>query len=197
MGNIDRREALKRATLILGGVITAPTILGVLNGCAPDPKLIWEPSFFTKDQAKLIMELTETILPETDTPGAKSLGVPSFVEQMVSTIYDEKTRSAFMSGLGEMRKEIDAIFGKPFVELNKGQQKEYAKKKNSEIFGMEFSRGVSERPFFWRLKELTLVGYYTSEYGATKALQYLPVPVEYKGCIPLSEAGNGKTWATS
>lgn len=196
MKNINRREAVKRTSLMLGGVVSIPTILGILNGCAPDPKLTWTPTFFTEEEAKLIMEMCETILPETDSPGAKSLGVPGFVEQMVSTIYGEVTRKKFMTGLAEMQKEIYGIFEKPFVQLSTGQQQEYAKKKNKEIVGLKFERGQSDRPFFWRLKELTIVGYYTTEYGATKALQYLPIPVEYKGCIPIAEAGSGKTWAT-
>jgi hypothetical protein len=45
-------------------------------------------------------------------------------------------------------------------------------------------------------KELTLLGFFTSEPGATQVLQYIAVPGSYKGCVPLAEAGNGKTWAT-
>ncbi|NJM26523.1 MAG: gluconate 2-dehydrogenase subunit 3 family protein [Bacteroidia bacterium] len=54
-----------------------------------------------------------------------------------------------------------------------------------------------ERPFIMQMKELTMLGYFTSEAGATQVLQYEAVPGAYHGCIPLSEAGNGKTWATS
>jgi hypothetical protein len=45
-------------------------------------------------------------------------------------------------------------------------------------------------------KELTMLGFFTSEVGATQVLQYLAVPGTFRGCLPLSEAGNGKTWAT-
>ena len=51
------------------------------------------------------------------------------------------------------------------------------------------------RPFILTMKELTLLGFFTSEVGATQILQYLPVPGRLQSCIPLSEAGNGKTWA--
>jgi gluconate 2-dehydrogenase gamma chain len=53
-----------------------------------------------------------------------------------------------------------------------------------------------KRPFILMAKELTMLGFFTSEPGATQVLQYIAVPGSYKGCIPLSEAGNGKTWAT-
>jgi len=51
------------------------------------------------------------------------------------------------------------------------------------------------RPFILKLKELTMLGYFVSEPGATKVLQYIAVPGAYHGCIPLAEAGNGKAWA--
>jgi hypothetical protein len=44
-------------------------------------------------------------------------------------------------------------------------------------------------------KELTLLGFFTSQVGATQVLQYVAVPGSYHACIPLEEAGNGKTWA--
>ena len=53
-----------------------------------------------------------------------------------------------------------------------------------------------KRPFILMMKELTMLGFFTSEPGATQVLQYVPVPGAYKGCVPLSEAGNGRTWAT-
>jgi len=197
MENIKRREALKRAAWIMGGVISAPTIVGILDGCSPKPELIWKPVFFTEDQARLIMEASEVILPETDTPGAKSLGVPGFIEEMVSTIYPQKTRDQFMKGLAEFTEECKTKMGDDFISLSKEEQKKFLTEKNNEIRNRTYTRGERERPFFWRLKELTLVGYYTTEYGATQALQYIAIPVEQHGCLPLSETGNGKTWATS
>jgi hypothetical protein len=53
----------------------------------------------------------------------------------------------------------------------------------------------SVRPFILTMKELTLLGFFTSEVGATQILQYLPVPGSLRSCMPLREAGNGKTWA--
>jgi hypothetical protein len=51
------------------------------------------------------------------------------------------------------------------------------------------------RPFILMTKELTLLGFFTSQVGATQVLQYDPVPGAFHGCVPLAEAGNGKTWA--
>ena len=198
MEAIKRREALRRTAWIMGGALSAGTIAGILDGCTPTPELTWVPSFFTEDQARLVMEISETILPETDTPGAKSLGVPGFIEKMIGSVYSQKLREEFMSGLAEFDGLCKAATGSKFLSLEEAERTSYLNKLNDEIKGKHYSRGDREtRPFFWRIKELTLVGYYTTEFGATKALQYLPIPVEYKGCIPLDEAGNGKTWATA
>jgi hypothetical protein len=53
-----------------------------------------------------------------------------------------------------------------------------------------------KRPFVLMMKELTLLGFFTSQVGATQVLQYEAVPGEFKPCVPVAEAGNGKTWAT-
>lgn len=196
MEEINRREALRRAAWIMGGALSAPTIAGILNGCTPQPELTWQPSFFTEDQAKLVMEIAEGIIPETNTPGAKSLGVPQFIETMVSTVYNEKTRAEFVDGLTAFEATCKSEMGAAFVSLGNAEKEVFLKSQNDTIFGLKFVRGEKDRPFFWRVKELTLVGYYTTEHGATKELQYVAIPVELKGCIPLSEAGNGKTWAT-
>lgn len=197
MDNIKRREALKRAAWIMGGVLSAPTLAGVLNGCSPRPELTWVPAFFTEDQARLVMEASETILPETDTPGAKTLGVPGFIEEMVGKIYSENYKNSFLKGLDQLARECRDDMGQDFVSLSKEKRNEFLTKKNEEIKGLNFKRGEKQRPFFWMLKELTLVGYYTTEYGATQALQYMAIPTQWEGCLPLVETGNGKTWATS
>lgn len=196
MEQIKRREALRRTAWIMGGTLGIGTIAGILDGCAPAPELTWVPSFFTEDQARLVMEISETILPETDTPGAKLLGVPAFIEKMVGTVYDQKTRDAFMEGLGVFDAGCKDATGDGFLSLDAAGRNMYLNTLNDQIKSKRFERGDYSRPFFWRIKELTIVGYYTTEYGATKALQYVPIPVEYKGCIPLKETGNGKTWAT-
>ncbi|MFH6984735.1 gluconate 2-dehydrogenase subunit 3 family protein [Marinoscillum luteum] len=191
MENIKRREALKRTAWIMGGVLSVPTVAGILNGCTPKPELTWTPTFFSEDQARLVMQIAEGILPETDTPGAKSLGVPGFIEEMVSVVYDQGAREAFIKGLEQFEADCNSQMGDSFIALAPEKQTEFLQKQNSELKNWE-----NGRPFFWTIKELTIVGYYTTEYGATEALQYQAIPVEYHGCSPLSETGNGKVWAT-
>lgn len=202
---INRREAIKKATYFMGGTLSAPAILGVLNGCAPDPKPGWTPNFFDNEQALTIQELAETIYPATDTLGAKDLGVPRFIEEMVSTVYSEEARNSFMQGLSEFMEEVVDKEGKSFRKLDATQKLAIAKEKNDyitnpEVQASNLNRGggwKGDSPFFWKVKELTLLGFFTSEYGATRVLQYELVPAVWEPCKPLSETGTGVTWATS
>lgn len=191
MENIKRRAALKRAAWIMGGVISAPTVAGILNGCTPQPELTWTPTFFSEDQARLVGEIAEGIIPETDTPGAKKLGVPSFIEEMVSVVFPEEAQDEFMKGLEIFENDCKDQLGASYISLDSEKKKVFLKQKNDELKGHN-----SKNAFFRMVKELTVVGYFTTEFGATQVLQYQAIPVEYHGCLPIGEAGNGKTWAT-
>ena len=101
--------------------------------------------------------------------------------------------------------EVAGKYGKAFHELTDEEKLAVATEKNNYITDPKvkeenLNRGggwSGKPPFFWSVKELTLVGYFTTEYGATKVLQYVPVPVQWDGCLPLEEAGEGRTWATT
>lgn len=194
---MDRREAIKRTAWIMGGVVSAPAIMGILKGCKAEPKLDWTPQFFSKEQAPLISEVAEIIIPKTDTPGAKDVGVPGFIDIILKDVYSKEDQDRFMAGLKEFDDGAKAAYGDLFMDLEPDQQQEYVKKVHDEAIKVEqTTQPAPKRPFILMTKELTMLGFFTSEPGATQVLQYDPVPGAYKGCIPLSEAGNGKTWAS-
>ncbi len=192
---MDRREALRRTALLMGGIISAPTILGILNGCAAKPTIDWEPLFFTEEQGLLISRLTEIIIPKTDTPGAKEVGVPAFIDLMVKDVFPPKERDQFVNQLEAFNDEAEKEYGDRFMALNNEKQLACFKKHHDAAITSQRSP-ESEKPFILKVKELTVAGFFTSEIGATQVLQYEAVPGAYHGCVPLAEAGNGKTWAT-
>lgn len=194
---MDRREALKRTAWLMGGVVSAPAIMGVLKGCAAKPTIDWKPAFLTEDQAILVTQVAEIIIPKTDTPGAKETGVPAFIDLMLKDVYNKDDQDRYMTGLQAFDEEAKKAYGDPFIELEPEQQAEFVKKVHDEAIKAEKeTKPAPKRPFILMTKELTVLGYFTSEVGATQVLQYNPVPGAYKGCLPLPEAGNGKTWAT-
>ncbi len=189
---MDRREAIKRTAWIMGGAVSAPALLGILKGCTAKPTLNWKPVFLTAEQGVLVSEVAEIIIPKTDTPGAKEVGVPGFIDQMVNECFTKEDQDKFLSGLKAFDDEAKKEHGDIFTDLDAEQQVAYVKK----VHDAAVSAKSDDRPFILTLKELTMLGFFTSEVGATQVLQYNPVPGSYNGCVPLSEAGNGKTWAT-
>ena len=180
----------------MGGTLSAPAVLGILQGCAPDPKPNWTPSFFTEEQALTIMEMAEAIFPATETLGAKDLGVPKFIETMVGSIYQVKDRDRFMEGLAAFESKVAEAKGKSFFELESADKLALIEAENSPLKEEPTAPFTAyQRPFFWMLKELTLLGVFTTEYGATQILQYQLVPASWEACVPLSEAGEGRTYA--
>lgn len=187
---MDRKEAIKRTGLLLGGVMFAPNILGVLQGCQATPGN-WDPVLFTPDQARVVTALADIILPADDTPAASEVGVPKFIESMVNEVYSDEQREEFLNGLdqfsGDYRSEIKA----EYFEGTEEQKYEFTYYQNQAA--VEEEPGSS--PFILTFKELTMLGYFTSEVGATQILRYEAVPGMYDGCMPVEEVG--RTWATT
>ena len=198
MEMIDRREALKKTAWLMGAAVSASTIAAFMQGCKSAPDLNYKPVFFNEDQARIMSELAETIIPKTDTPGAKEAGVPNFIDMMLNECYKEEDQKSFLEGLARFDADAKAAYGDSFVYLKDEQKLEFVKKANEAAVAesKEKKDPKAPRPFILKAKELTMLGFFTSKPGATEVLQYEAVPGSYKGCIPLSEAGNGKTWAT-
>lgn len=193
---IDRREALKKTALLMGAAVSASALTGILQGCKATPELLYTPVFFTPDQARIVTEVAEIIIPKTDTPGAKDAGVPGFIDTMLKDCYKKEDQDRFLAGLTSFEEEAKKAYGDSFIYCKPEQQVEHVKKTHEAALKEMKENKEAKRPFILMAKELTLLGFFTSEPGATQVLQYIAVPGAYKGCVPLAEAGNGKTWAT-
>ncbi len=191
---MNRRDAIKQATILLGGVLSAGAISGVMAGCKADPKIDWTPKYFSAEEGGLMEAIVDRIIPKTDTPGAKDAGVHTFIDQMMADFFQDKDKAAFKEGLAKVEAEAKSAHGKSFVSLTPEQQDEVLTKFDKEAY--DPSRKENDPPHFFRnMKELTVLGFCTSEVGATEFLKYDPVPGTYRGCIPYSEVG--AAWATS
>jgi|JI9StandDraft_2_1071091.scaffolds.fasta_scaffold262430_1 gluconate 2-dehydrogenase gamma chain len=193
---MDRREALRKTALLMGAAVSATALAGIMQGCKATPELTYVPSFFTEEQARIVSELAQTIIPKTDTPGAKEAGVPGFIDQILKECYKKEDQDKFITGLTEFEAAAKAAHGDSFIYLDAEKQLAFVKAQNEAAVTAVKADPSLPRPFILTAKELTLLGFFTSEPGATQVLQYEAVPGSYKGCIPLSEAGNGKTWAS-
>lgn len=188
---IDRREALRRAAWILGGVISTPVAMGFLSGC--EAKAGQPLTKFGKNREKLLNQITDIIIPETDTKSASQVGVPAYIEDQVYVIWKEEDREYFLKNLAEFEATAAKEMGKPFIDASEAERTAYINKLHDQVFSGDVDWNAP-RPFIWQMKELTVSGYFSTEEGMTKVLQWKLVPGAYKGCIPFEEAG-GRVWA--
>ena len=196
---INRREALRYVAGLMGGALSAPAVLGVLSGCSAKPNASWKPVFLSDAQAAVVTEVAEIIIPRTDTPGAIDVGVPAFIDVMLKDAHAPTDQTRFTSGLAQFEEQAQRQYKGAFLKLEPAQRVAFVQSVHDaavveqEKLVLPASRG--QRPFVLMMKELTLLGFFTSEVGATQVLQYRQVPGEYRPCIPTAQAGNGKTWA--
>lgn len=198
MDAINRREAIKRTSAIMGGALTSSVVMGVLQGCQTDQSLDWIPKVLTPDQVYLVEQLTERILPATSTPGAKDARVVRFVDSMIEGYLSKDDKTRFLEGLTLIDQEAQIQYGKSFIKCSTVEQDALVGESaqvGRQLAKRQDGRENTEKSFFSLLKEMTLIGFFTSEVGATQVLNYDPVPGGYSGCAPLEEVG-GKTWAT-
>jgi len=175
---MNRRDAIQQVAVLLGGMISLPTMAGV-NG---EILNFGDSVKVTAEQEAFLAELADVIIPTTSTPGAKAAGVEKFIIRVMRDCHPKADQEKFYSGLTQLNTESKSKFSKSFVELSDAQKNEMVK-----------ATTVSNKPFFKQMKELTVTGYFTSEIGATKALEYLPVPGRFEGCVPLKPGQ--KAWA--
>jgi hypothetical protein len=188
---IDRREAIRRAALLLGGAISAPAVAAVLAGCGERRRADRGRIALTADQQTLVCTIAEHIIPATDTPGATAAGVPAFIQLMLAEYYDDDDRAHFLDGLADVDARARRAHQKRFAECTADTQHEILAALDAEAY--PWQPGVPRTPFFRVMKELTLLGYYTSEVGATRELRYEPVPGRFDGCVPFATIG--RAWS--
>jgi gluconate 2-dehydrogenase gamma chain len=223
---MDRREALQRIALMLGGTISAPALAGLLAGCersARAPDVAWVPRALSPEQGKLVAVIADRIIPATETPGAYDVGVHEFIDAMLADYYDANDRARFTAGLDAFNEQALAACGKEYLLCTPEQQTVLLVQLDQDTFAsprqvsLPDPRRETEHgpgtpipselraetarprpahratPFFRMMKELTLLGYYTSEAGATRELRHAAVPGRYDGCVPFTAIG--RTWA--
>ncbi len=182
---MKRRDAIARMALTMGGILSAGTLATVLEGCKSGSSSVATGVSFSPEQSAMIAEIADIILPRTQTPGAIDAKVPEFIQMMLKDCYKEDQQKAFFEGLTKLDEDAKKANNTEFSKSTPAQKLALIKVEDS----------AKERSEFWKtMKDLTILGYFTSEPGATKALEFLEVPGKDEA-IKL-EKGQ-KAWAMS
>lgn len=193
---MDRREALRTTSFVVGYSLTASAIATALQGCRTEPATTesvakeWSPAFFNAEQTELVAEMAETIIPETTTYGAKSVGVHEYIDDELQYFFAPQDQYKFLQGLADVQVRAQQAHDKTFQSCT-------AEERTALLQQMEVeSKDVKPEdptPFFTTFKRLAVRGYFTSEKVSKEVLNFDPVPGDYLGCIPLADVG--RLWA--
>ena len=185
-------------------------------GCKPGTKA---EEVFTASNFALREEKSETIFPATTTPGAKAAQVGEFMKVMVTDCYTEKQQTAFMKGIEALDEACNKMHSKSFMESTPEQRhdllislekeaKEFNEKRNETDKPLREEHEKKNSTLAWKdqtefegspshyytmMKQLTLMGFFTSKTGMTETLRHIPVPGKYDGAFPYAKGD--KAWA--
>ncbi len=190
---MNRREAISRVSWILGGTIVGSSIF-LEAGCKSDTKQVKD--FFDTATIALLNEMGETILPKTSTPGAKEAKVGEFMSVMVKDCYTKNDQGIFREGIKRLEKRCKDETGKTFMDCTPEERTAFLTRMDVLQKGYMKNK-TPEQPshYFRMIKELTLLGFFTSEIGCTKAMRYIETPGSYDGNVPYKKGD--KAWANS
>ncbi len=181
---MNRREAIARLAVLFGGALVGGEF--IVSGTRLAAKGT-TPDFSAADLA-LMDEIGETIIPTTDTPGAKAAKIGAFMALIVRDCYTEAEQAVFAAGLREIDATCRREVGKSFAAATPDERRALLNRLNA-FLAPEPALANANAPaaaphYLTMMKQLTIVGYFTSEIGCTQALRYVEVPGAFHGDVP-------------
>ena len=179
---MNRRELLKMVALATGGAVIGGEFF--LAGCKSKDAEVAGMTFSQKDIA-LLDEVAETIIPKTTTAGAKEAEVGKFMTVMVNDCYEEADQKIFHEGMKKLDEACNKMHGHNFMKAEPVHRKELLT--SLDIEAKEYMKNKKKEDpthYFTMMKQLTLVGYFSSKPGLEQNFNYQPVPGKYDGAVP-------------
>jgi Gluconate 2-dehydrogenase subunit 3 len=187
---MERRELIKMIAALTGGAFIGG---GMLTGCKSEPEI--GGAVFTAADIAFLDEVAETILPATKTPGAKAAKVGELMKVMVNDTYEPKDQEIFHKGMVTLNEASKKANGKSFMDAAPEQRTALLTTLDADAKAYQKSKKPEEPAhYFTMMKQLTLLGFFTSKEGATQALRYIAVPGKYVGDYPYKKGD--RAWAT-
>jgi Gluconate 2-dehydrogenase subunit 3 len=209
---VTRRALVQGIATMLGGVALTGgdrLLAFSLDSDTLDQAMSAGTGLFTAADVALLDEIAETILPETTTPGAKAARTGAFMALMVTDAYTPRNQQVFRDGMHQLDEACRAAAsGVSFMQATPAQRLTLIEALDREQRTATEERAEAPRSrapaaaappedqphhYFRLMKELALLGYFTSEIGYTQAMRYIETPGRFDPCVPL--APGEKSWA--
>jgi hypothetical protein len=190
---MNRRDSLIGLSAVTAHALFPAVLAGVAEAAARLEATgeAWTPRWIRPEHAAMLEALVDTVIPPTDTPGAREAGVHVFVDLALRDCYTPAEQELFIAGFEALREECRGKHGRPFEACSPEERHALL----ARLDAASYASDSGPRGSFVRiLKDLTLVGFFTSRIGATQVLAYEAVPGGYQGCLELRPGQ--KAWAT-
>ncbi len=161
--------------MTFGGLVSLPAWA---SGWTPDS--LGSVSTLAVDEEALLGEIVETLVPETSTPGAKSLNVHQFVMRMVKDCYGEPAQTTLQQGLALTEATAQQAFNQAFTACD-------APQRITVLSALTASPDPVGKTFVDMVKRLTIQGYTNSEYYQLNVAKHNMAPGFYHGCVPVTK----------
>jgi hypothetical protein len=168
---MQRRQAVTSIAAGFGAIFTLPT--WATNWRQESLKIT---HFLPTESAKTLAEIVETIIPETNTPGAKSLGIDKLIERIVKDCYDKPAQEQFTRGIALVDELAQKTNNQPFTACSTAQRLAI-------LLQMSKSDDAGQKKFYNMVRQMTIRGYTTSEYFMTKIEHFEFAPARFHGCV--------------
>jgi hypothetical protein len=177
---MKRRTVIRNFVFISAGVAVLPYCKEEAGKVSIELKKIK----INADQEKLLAAITETIIPTTETPGAKEVSAHIFALTMIDDCATDEEQEKFLKGLHQFEELTKKKFGRSFVKSSPAEKEQVLK-------DIHKKEGVSEElsAFLDAIKGLTLQSYMSSEYYMKNVQKFEMAPGRYHGCDPIKKIG--------
>jgi hypothetical protein len=173
---MERRTLLKQLVFASGALLLVPACISDKS----QPGISLKKLRINNRQQQWLAALTETIIPETDKPGARTIGAHLFVLTMADDCFTNEQQQQFVNGLTAFEDAVKKNTGKSFDALDAAQK---------DVFLQDIEAGKADKSdlqfFYNSVKSLTIQAYTTSKYYLTNVQVYKLVPGTFKGCVPV------------
>lgn len=163
---MKRRQLIQSLALVSGHAMFPSVLSSFLTGCANQDMGGYQPVFFTKDDYKSITEIIDVIIPATETKSASQVNTQVFLDQVFSQCLTSEEQSTLKAGIQNLIKGFDTAKDK-LQYITEVDKKAFDNDENTS--------------YFKTIKQYTMIGFFTSQEGETKASNYVKIPDGYKG----------------
>ena len=176
--SITRRTAVKQLLIISGGVVIFPSCVHQEDKTS----ILLKNLDLNAGHEKLMAEIAETIIPKTDTPGAKEIATHIYTLKMLDDCTEKEKQDAFVKGLNEINEISKKKFNNKFIDCTVPQRRDI-------LTDIEAKNGYSKdvQSFYGMMKHFTIQGYITSKYVGTNLVVYELVPGRFHGSFPIQK----------